>query len=150
MSHFLLDVNVLVALLWPPHQSHSAAQNWFGKNAHHGWATCALTEAGFVRILSNPAFTPDAVTPVEAVKALEANSQHRFHHFWADDVSFAEAVRPFRQRLMGHRQVSDAYLLGLAIHRRGKLATLDRGIISLLPEDSPDRERVELIDARIQ
>jgi hypothetical protein len=150
MSQHLLDVNVLVALLWPPHSAHSTAQNWFGKNAHHGWATCALTEAAFVRILSNPAFTPDAVAPPEAIRVLETNSQHRFHHFWADDIGFAEAVRPFRQRLMGHRQVSDAYLLGLAIHKRGKLATLDRGILSLLPGDSPDRERVELIDTRIQ
>jgi len=150
MSQFLLDVNVLLALAWPAHRSNPNARNWFDKHAHHGWATCAFTEAAFVRILSNPIFTPDAVTPPGAVKALEAFVQTPLHHFWADDISFAEAVRPFRQRLMGHRQVSDAYLLGLAIHKRGKLATLDRGILSLLPGDSPDRERVELIDTRIQ
>ncbi len=145
MSQFLLDVNILVALLWPAHKWHFAAQDWFGKNAHHGWATCVLTEAAFVRIVSNPLFLPDAVTPPEAIKILATNSQHRFYHFWAEDISFADAVKPLQQRLIGHRQVTDAYLLGLAIHKRGKLATLDRGALSLLPAGDPNREHVELI-----
>jgi toxin-antitoxin system PIN domain toxin len=149
MSQYLLDVNVLLALAWPPHRSHAIARDWFDKNAHNGWATCALTEAAFVRIASNPAFTPGGVTLPEALKALDAFSDSRFHCFWADEISFADAVRPFRQRLVGHRQVSDAHLLGLAMHKRGKLATLDQGILSLLPEGSPGREHVELIGATI-
>ena len=98
-----------------------------------------------MRILSNPAFSRDAVTPQEAIKILSVNLEHRHHRFWGDEIGFAEAVKTFRQRLVGHRQVSDAYLLGLAIHNNGRLATLDQGVLALLPEDHPHRKRVELI-----
>lgn len=145
MSACLLDANLLIALVWPAHESHAAAQRWFARSAQHGWATCPFTQAALVRILSNPAFSRDAVTPQEAVKILSANLEHRHHRFWGDEVGFAEAVKTFRQRLVGHRQVSDAYLLGLAIHNNGRLATLDRGVLALLPEDHPHRKRVELI-----
>jgi len=145
MSGYLLDVNVLIALVWPPHQSHAAVHRWFARKSRRGWATCPLTEAGFVRIVSNPAFSPDAVTPEEATRVLKANLKHPWRRFWGDEISFAEAVEPFRSRLVGHRQVTDAYLLGLAIHKQGKLATLDRAVLALLAEDSPERERVEVI-----
>ena len=143
MTGFLLDVNVLVALVWPAHEWHVAVQRWFASNARHGWATCAFTQAGFVRILSNPAFSRDAVTPQEAINLLKANLQHRFHRFWAEEIGFAEAVEPFGRRIVGHRQVSNAYLLGLAIHHGGKLATLDRAVPALAPEGSAERSRVQ-------
>jgi len=98
-----------------------------------------------VRILSNPAFSPNAVTPADALALLRANLRHPAHRFWEDDVSFIQAAEPFSDRLVGHQQVSDAYLLGLAIHREGKLATLDRGVLTLLQEKSPDRDRVVII-----
>jgi toxin-antitoxin system PIN domain toxin len=145
MSAFLLDVNVLIALMWPAHQSHSQVEEWFSRHARQGWATCPFTEAAFVRLLSNPAFSPDAVTPHEAIALLSANLKHRYHRFWGAVISLAEAVEGFQGRLVGHRQVTDAYLLGLAIHKGGKFATLDRSVAALLPEGSPHRQRVEII-----
>lgn len=145
MSVFLLDVNVLVGLMWPPHESHSEVQNWFARHSSQGWATCPFTQAGFVRIISNPAFSPDAVTPQEAIEVLRANLKDRSHRFWTDDLPLTDLLKRFRDTLVGHQQVNDAYLLGLAIHKKGRLATLDRGILALLAPDSPDRSRVELI-----
>ncbi len=144
MSAFLLDVNVLVALMWTAHGSHLRAQEWFARNARHGWATCPLTQAGFVRIISNPAFSPDAVTPREAAGLLHTNLGHRHHKFWADDIPLADAIEPLLPHLLGHRQITDAYLLGLAKHHRARLATMDRAILLLLP-DASERDLVELI-----
>jgi toxin-antitoxin system PIN domain toxin len=132
MKPVLLDLNVLIALLWPSHEHHSAAVKWFGKNQNRGWATTPMTQAGFVRIVSNPAFSRDAVTPAEAIAVLRANLQSPTHKFWRDDMLFHEAVAPVAGRLVGHRQVSDAYLLGLAIRHGGVLATFDEGISALV------------------
>lgn len=145
MTAFLLDVNVLIALMWPAHESHTQAQEWFGRKSRDGWATCSLTQTAFVRIISNPVFSRDAVTPQEALKLLVANLNHPSHRFWTDEVSFVEAVQPFARRLTGHQQVSDAYLLGLAMHKQAKLATLDRAILALLPEKSSAGDFVEVI-----
>jgi uncharacterized protein len=142
---FLLDVNVLIAAIWPTHESHSTVQQWLRRRAHDGWATCPLTQAAFVRIVSNPAFSPNALTPRDALALLEANLRHAAHHFWEDEISFLAAVEPFAERLVGHQQVSDAYLLGLAIHKKGKLATLDKGVLALLPGGSAHRNSVVLI-----
>jgi len=142
---FLLDVNVLIATAWPTHPAHQKVQQWIGRHAKQGWATCPFTQTAFVRILSNPAFSPNALTPVDALALLRANLRHPAHRFWEDDVSFIETVGPFSERLVGHQQISDAYLLGLAIHRGGRLATVDQGILTLLPEKSPDRDRVVII-----
>ena len=135
MTAHLLDVNVLVALMWPAHDGHERAQNWFARHSRTGWATCPFTQAGCVRILSNPSFSSDAVTPQEALKLLRSNLDHPSHLFWPDDLTFAEAVEPMERQLMGHQQVSDAYLLGLAIRRKARLATLDRSVPALLPRD---------------
>ena len=104
MTAFLLDVNVLIALMRPAHESHEEAQRWFGRNSQEGWATCPLTQAAFVRIVTNPAFSTDAVTPQEAVKILAANVKHPSHLFWGDEISFVQAVEPFARRLAGHKQ----------------------------------------------
>ena len=94
-----------------------------------------LTQAGCVRILSNPAFSRNAVTPQQALKLLSVNLNHPSHLFWPDDVSFAEAVEPIQKQMVGHQQVSDAYLLGLAMHRKARLATMDRSVSALLPRE---------------
>ena len=133
MTACLLDVSVLVALSWPGHQFHEAVQHWFARNASKGWATCPIVEAGFVRILSNPAFSPRAVSPAEAISALQVTVQHPAHQFWADDISFPDALRFLKGPLTGHKQIMDAYLVGLAIHKRGRLATTDRGIAGIAP-----------------
>jgi uncharacterized protein len=76
---------------------------------------------------------------------LSSNLTHRFHKFWSADLALADAVEDFRDKLVGHQQVTDAYLLALAIHNNGKLATLDRAVLALLASGSPQRDRVELI-----
>ena len=76
---------------------------------------------------------------------LKANLGHPAHRFWADELSFIQALEPLTSRLAGHQQVTDAYLLGLAMHKKGKLATMDRAILALLPEKSREREFVELV-----
>lgn len=142
---FLLDVNVLIAMAWPTHRAHEKVQEWLAHHAGEGWATCPLTQTAFVRILSNPAFSPNALTPAYALALLQANLGHPAHRFWPDEVSFGHAMEPFAQRLGGHQQVTDAYLLGLAMHKQGKLATMDRAIITLLRETNLEREVVELV-----
>ena len=142
---FLLDVNVLIAMAWPTHRSHEKAQEWLARHAGEGWATCPLTQIGFVRILSNPAFSPNALSPAHALALLRANLGHPAHRFWADEISFIQALEPLNPRLAGHQQTTNAYLLGLAIHKKGRLATMDRAVLALLPEKGRERDFVELI-----
>jgi len=141
----LLDVNVLIALLWPPHEAHARAQRWFAQNARHGWATCAMTQAGFVRIVSNPIFSRRAVSPRDALEVLSGSLQHPAHHFWTEDIGVTEALAHFGRRLLGHQQITDAYLLGLAIQKKGRLATLDSSLPSLLSDQSTARSRLVLL-----
>lgn len=136
----LLDTNVLIALLWPAHEAHAACGSWFAAHAHAGWATCPITEAGFVRIVSNPAFSRDAPRAENALDLLVHNLRHPAHRFWPDSLPLEAAARVTQARLFGHRQVTDAYLLALAMHRHGRLVTLDGGVRSLLPP-APDFDR---------
>ena len=71
---------------------------------------------------------------MEAIALLQENTQTARHEFWAGDLSYAQAVEPLKSSVTGHQQITDAYLLGLAMHRKGKLATFDRSIASLLPD----------------
>jgi toxin-antitoxin system PIN domain toxin len=142
---FLLDANVLIAMAWPTHRVHEKVQGWLARHAREGWATCPLTQLAFVRILSNPAFSPDALTPGDALGLLEANLRHPAHRFWADEVSLVEALEPFVPKLTGHQQVTDAYLLGLAMHKRGKLVTMDRAVRMLLPDKGAEDDFLILI-----
>ena len=145
MKGYLLDTNVLIALLWPSHIQHGLAVKWFARHRVKGWATCPITEAGFVRIVSNPAFSRDAVTPREAVAVLTANTTAKDNAFWADEVPFDKAVTFAGVRLVGHQQVTDAYLLGLALRRGGVLATLDESIRSLVQAKSAESRMLEII-----
>lgn len=135
MAPYLLDVNVLIALLWRAHESHEKTQTWFAKGSKAGWATCPFTQAGCIRILSNPAFSRNAASPQQALRLLNVNLNHPSHIFWPDDLTFADAVAPMERLLVGHKQVSDAYLLGLAIRRKAKLVTLDRSVSALLTKE---------------
>lgn len=145
MKGYLLDTNVLIALLWPSHERHMLAVNWFSRHRSRGWATCPLTETGFVRIVSNPAFSRDAVTPREAAGVLTANTAAKDHTFWPDELPFSEAIAFAGARLVGHQQTTDAYLLGLALRRGGKLATLDERIAALTEAGSAERKALEMI-----
>ena len=145
MTAFLLDANVLIALAWPTHSAHERVQRWFSRNARQGWATCPFTECAFVRIVSNPAFSPEFLTLPEAIRLLTLNVNHPAHRFWADDLPLENAVRQFRGRLVGHNQITDGYLLGLAMHKKAKLATLDESLATLLDSKSTHGDTVELI-----
>jgi len=145
MKGYLLDTNVLIALLWPSHAQHERALKWFARHRAKGWATCPLTEAGFVRIVSNPAFSRDAVTPREAAGVLAANTATKDHAFWPDEAPFAQAIAFAEARPVGHQQVTDAYLLGLALHRGGVLATLDERIAALTEPKSAERKALEIV-----
>jgi len=131
MSTRLLDVNVLISLLDSAHVHHSAAIGWFRTTAAtQGWATCPVTENGFIRVVSHVSYPNLRLTP-----ALAAESLARFkagfpgvHQFWADEVSLTDTAVFDLSLLTGSRQTTDAYLAGLAFHKEGRLATLDRSI----------------------
>ena len=145
MKGYLLDTNLLIALLWPSHEKHDLALKWFTRHRAKGWATCPITQAGFVRIVSNPSFSRDAVRPRDAVQVLSANTASKDHTFWPDELSVDEAVAFTGIRLLGHQQVTDAYLLGLAIRRGGVLATLDHRIAALTEPKSAERRALETV-----
>jgi len=130
---FLLDVNTLLALLWPYQEHHSVVQAWFLATGKKHWATCPITEAGCVRLLSNPIATPGALRVSEALQVLTANLKQAGHVFWPDDVDLLTSISTCKGSLQGYRQITDAYLLGLAIHHKAQLVTLDGGIASLAP-----------------
>ena len=144
-GRFLLDVNMLVALSWPRHEAHERAHRWFAQNARFGWATSPMVQAGFVRVLSNPAFSPQAVTVMEALRALSASTQSHSHRFWDDSVRLDEAMHLVDARIAGHRQLTELYLLALAVRNRGKLATLDRRLATILSEGSIARKHLEIV-----
>jgi len=122
----LLDVNFLIALFDPDHVHHEAAHAWFSTQRASGWASCPLTENGVVRILSNPAYSPSAERPAAIAARMASFRESGRHVFWPDDVSICDA-RVFSLGI-GHRQLTDVYLLALAVRRDGRLATFDRSI----------------------
>lgn len=132
MSIGLLDVNLLIALAWPSHVHHELAHHWFSDNQSAGWATCPMTQCAFVRISSNPRIIEDAETPMGAMDMLRKLTAVKGHRFWPDDLPFHGEAQA-TGLIVGHGQVADAYLLGLANHHKGKLVTLDRGLKALLP-----------------
>lgn len=124
----LLDVNVLVALFDPDHVLHRTAHAWFSRDRERGWATCPLTENGLVRILSNPGYSGRRTTIPDAVARLATFRASGGHEFWPDTVTLcAESSFAF-SHVRGHRQLTDVYLLALAVENGGRLATFDRHI----------------------
>ena len=124
----LLDVNALVALAWDSHVHHARMRGWFAENSSRGWATCPLTESGFVRVSSNPKALPVSIgidaarTVLSALRALDG------HRFLADDVSLSDGDVP---TITGYRQVTDAHLLTLARRRGMRLVSFDGGVHTL-------------------
>jgi toxin-antitoxin system PIN domain toxin len=126
VSRGLLDVNVLIALFDPDHIHHEPAHLWFAGHRSEGWATCPLTENGVVRILSNPAYSPTAERPARIVERLGAFRSSGDHEFWPDDVSLCDPA--IFDLAVGHRRLTDVYLLALARVHGGRLVTFDRSI----------------------
>lgn len=129
----LPDVNVLIALAWPNHVHHEPARAWFDADRDAGWATCLLTEAGFVRVSCNPAAVQHTVTPLDAIRILDDLTRLGSHRFWPLDRSISALPESVSARLQGYRQVTDAVLLATAIQRGGRLTTLDGGLKGLVP-----------------
>ena len=124
----LLDVNVLVALFDPDHVHHELAHDWFADNRDRGWATCPVTENGFVRVLAHPAYGSRIAVASELIPRLRAFCQSKGHQFWPDTISLRDRKLFDPAGLVGYRQLTDVYLLGLAQAHRGTLATFDRSI----------------------
>jgi len=120
----LLDVNILIALHDAQHVHHDLASNWFVENAGHGWASCPLTQNGCVRILSQPGYT-NPVPLAQALQLLKRSCSAKVHAFWPDDFSVLDESRMHHAHMHGHRQLTDLYLLALAVKHGGRFVTFD-------------------------
>jgi toxin-antitoxin system PIN domain toxin len=122
---YLLDVNVLVALTEEGHVHHRAAMSWF-RTPGLDWGLCAFSEAGLLRISTNPRI--GRLTVDEATAMLATLTRSPGYRYWPITTGWADLTTPFRARVFGHQQITDAYLLGLAVRRNGVLVTLDKAI----------------------
>ena len=123
----LLDVNVLIALLDAEHLHHEAARAWLRSNIEQGWATCPITQNGCLRIMAQPAY-PDPLPVAQVAERLAEATATVGHEFWPDDVSIlATGVMDSRQ-VIGPRQITDVYLLAMAVARQGRFVTFDARI----------------------
>jgi toxin-antitoxin system PIN domain toxin len=140
----LLDVNLLFILHQPLHSDFLGVKTWFQDRISENFATCPITQSGMIRLLVQgvPGFT--LFTMEEAREALDRFTHRPNHIYWPDDPSYLTATQAIFARMQGHRQITGAYLLGLAIHNKGKLATLDRGIRHLAGKEFA--VNVELIE----
>ena len=127
MSRALLDVNVLLALLDSDHVDHDRVHDWLDSEISRGWATCPLTENGFIRIISQPRY-PGPISTSEAIELLEFATNSAEHEFWPCDISALDATVIDRSRVLGPRQVTDSYLLALAASRGGRFVTFDHRV----------------------
>ncbi len=124
----LLDVNVLLALFDASHENHERCRTWLASEIEHGWATCAITQNGFVRIISQPAY-PGGLSTASGIDRLSRAVATPYHDYWACEPSLCDPRVIDRRVVNGHRQVTDAYLLALAVHNAGRFVTLDRRVV---------------------
>ena len=125
----LLDTRVLIALLDENHLFHTRAHDWFEQNVADGWASCPITENGAVRILTGAGYrVREPIVPAEAIKALRDFAQRTSHEFWPEAISIRESDIFVADRIHSANQITDLYLLALAIKNGGRLATLDSRI----------------------
>ena len=122
----LLDVNVLIALVDPQHVHHEPSHRWFQAHGGDGWATCPLTQNALLRILGNPRYPNSPGGPAVVMSFLQELLAHPAHVFWPDALSW-QATGVFEaEALLHHGQITDTYLLGLAVHHQGRLVSFDR------------------------
>jgi uncharacterized protein len=143
---WLLDANLLIALTHSAHVHHSEAHAWFAERPARSFATCALTQLAFVRLSCNPRVVGAEITPAQAMQALAELAAHTGHRYWAETPEPLGLATLNSAALVGHRQVTDAYLLGLAVQQGQTLATLDRGLVSYATALRLQRH-VELVSA---
>jgi hypothetical protein len=130
-SKYLLDVNVLFALAEPTHVHHRTVMRWFNTPSLD-WGLCAFSEAGFLRVATNPKTGSYSVE--DAAEVLKGFASHPGYRYWPITADWSALAAPFRERIYGHQQITDAYLLGLAIKESGVLVTLDKALRFLAGE----------------
>ena|SRR5689334_12311834 len=135
MNRQLVDVNVLLALLWPRHESHAAAHGWFARSGHRAWATNPLIQLGVLRLLTNPAVTQGAVSAAAALQVLSETTSESGHEFWPLDREVPVSLKTLAGRVRGHQQWTDALLVWQATARNGVLVTFDAGVKELAAAD---------------
>jgi toxin-antitoxin system PIN domain toxin len=127
---YLLDVNVLIALVDGNHMHHEAAHRWFKAEGRHSWATCPLTENGVLRIVGDPRYPNSPGSPYVVAPLIKQLQNARGHTFWSDDISLLGHGDIDAQCLLHSRYITDTYLLALAKSRDGTLTTFDRHLIT--------------------
>jgi len=127
MSRALLDINVLLALLDTDHTDHQRAREWIESEIEQGWASCAVTQNGFVRVISQERY-PSPIAPSEAIERLASATKTPHHEFWPCSASLLDEQVIDRSRIHGPRQVTDAYLLALATQQGGRFVTFDQSV----------------------
>lgn len=140
----LLDINVLIALLDEQHIHHHLAHAWLAQNIQAGWASCPITQNGFIRIVSQPSY-PNPVSVSDAAARLTEACQTEFHEYWTDDVSLVDTNDIDWSRILGSRQITDVYLLTLATHRGGCFVTLDRRVNATAVKSASEDHVVTLV-----
>lgn len=127
---FLLDANVLIALIDPAHVQHDAAHEWFARDGRQAWATCPLTENAVLRIVGHARYPNSPGSPAAVAPLMASLCALSGHVFWPDDISPLDAGKLDAGRLLNSGQVTDSYLLALACAHGGKLATFDRRLVA--------------------
>lgn len=130
MTRYLLDVNVLIALIDPIHITHDQAHAWFATLGAKAWATCPITQNGVLRIVGNPRYPGSPGSPAAVATVLSAFLSHPGHEFWPNDISLFDKEWVDASSLLNASQVTDSYLLALAVKHGGKLATFDRQLVT--------------------
>jgi toxin-antitoxin system PIN domain toxin len=135
MTRALLDVNVLVALLDIDHVHHARARAWLESHAAEGWASCAITQLGYVRVVSHPSY-PSPEPIARAWEDLAHATASPYHQYWPCDLPPLDPAWIDPARIQGPNQLTDAYLLALAASRGGRFATFDRRVAASAVRDS--------------
>jgi uncharacterized protein len=130
VTGFLLDINVLIALMDPGHVQHDHAHDWFSSKGSYAWATSPLTENGVLRIIGHPRYPNSPGTPAAAAELLASLRKLPGHAHWPDDISLLDPQHVNTARLLESSQVTDSYLLALARAHGGQLATFDQRLVT--------------------
>ncbi len=139
---WLLDANALIALGWPKHEHHESMHRWFERHARDGWATTAFTQAAFVRVVSQPAFAGRTIAVPQVAELLLRSTAHPKHRLLPLDFGLEQVLGCCTGGLLGHRQITDAYLLTAAARHDGALVTFDGSVASLLATEAERKQRL--------
>lgn len=127
---FLLDTNVLIALIDPAHVHHERAHEWFAAKGKHAWATCPITQNGLLRIVGHPRYPSSPGPPPVLAKLLARFVGLPGHEFWPDNITMLDQTRVREDRLLDSARITDSYLVALAAAHRGQFATFDQRLVA--------------------